>query len=88
MTKNLTKRERRIIYQKAANNLQKAVFGYGMCYHLTMVFNRKCISGYDINNFPELKLFKPRRVGSIYWLPRQDIDTRIIILLLCAEMTK
>jgi hypothetical protein len=87
MTRYLTKKERRLIYEKAANNLQESISGYGMCYHLTMIFNRKRINGYHINNFPELKLFKPR-VVDCYWLPTTDRDTRIIILLLCAEMTK
>lgn len=79
----MTNKQRREAYKIAQEIISQG--GNGLCYALK-------ISGfedafYSMLSCPEAKLFKPKK-PCWYWLPIEDIQTRLIILDFCILMTK
>ncbi|MES2287635.1 MAG: hypothetical protein V4547_18210 [Bacteroidota bacterium] len=95
----LTKNERKQVYELAANNyFENNAYQFqpkaAMCFYVNdacqELFPTKRVSGYELNNFPELKLFRPKRmmVGDNYWTNLFDVEFRVHVLLFCKEMCK
>lgn len=77
----LTKKQRREIYLKAAERVfkhRRNSDGRHLCYWLAYMGNTAWIDAAE--DFPEFALFKPE------WWEWNDFESRIICMLLCAEM--
>ena len=79
----MTNKQRREAYKIAQEIISQG--GNGLCYALGHSGFED--SYYSMLSCPEAKLFKPKRYGW-YWLPIEDIQTRLIILDFCILMTK
>lgn len=87
-----TKAQRRKIYLKAAEIVMSKDYdagraGKGLCY----LVNRPSQHSH-IDNFPELEMFTPKHIihqnGVSRWWELDDKESRIICMLLCAEICK
>ena len=86
----LNKRQRHAVY-KVALEYYSEIRLDGMCSPINKasceLYPKKTVSGYEANNWPELKLFKPRK-APLYWFYPDEVELRKIILMLCIEMTR
>lgn len=84
----LTKKQRREIYLKVAERVINRD-GAGLCHLVTAPIRERFDTALSL--YPELALFKPNRIedtSNNRWWMNDDDGSRIICMLLCAEMCK
>ena len=85
----MTKQERNKIYKQAIDDIQNGAT-WGMSASIATAWTNDPFNIDLITSkiFPEFIIFKPIGLNDAYWLPKNDLKTREIILAFCIAMTE